>query len=93
MATSKKKPAAKKAAKPAAKKKAAPATAAAGKRVTYTRVRLAEPATARRPQEGSNRTKVLAALRKRKEASLDQLSTDCGFDVRSYMHKLVEVPT
>lgn len=94
--TPKAKPAAKKAgATPAAAKKSAvkaskPA-AKAGGRAVYTRVRLAEPATLRRPQESSKRTVVLNALRKRKEATLEQLSADCGFDVRSFMHKLVEV--
>lgn len=102
MATTKKKPAAKKAApakktKPtpkAAKKptpKASKPAAKASGRVVYTRVRLSEPATPRRPQANSKRSVVLAALRKRKEATLDQLSTDVGFDVRAYMHKLVEV--
>jgi hypothetical protein len=93
-APAKKGAAAKKAAPPAKKgTKAAPPVAAkkgtkaapakAGRHNTYTHVRIAEPTTPRRPQEGSQRNKVLQALRSRKDTTIDQLSTDCGFDVRT----------
>lgn len=87
------KPAAKKAsAQPAAKKAPAPRGS------TYDWVKLGQPSIPRRPQEGSVRTQVLNQLRthvdpkgKGVPVSLEQLSKECGFDVRPYVHKLVAV--
>lgn len=70
-------------------KKAAPAKS--GKRAVYERVRLTEPDTPRRPQETSQRFKVLAALRRRKQCTVDQLSDDVGFNARAFVHKLAAV--
>lgn len=55
------------------------------------RVLIAVPKIPRRPQEGSNRTKVLEALKKRKDATLEKLSEDVGFDARSYVSQLVRL--
>ena len=95
-ATAKKVPAKKAAAKKVAAKKGAPAKkapaakkAATPRHNVYEKVKLTEPDTTRRPQEGSNRSLVLKALQKRKAATIDQLSDDVGFNARSYVHKLV----
>ncbi len=79
---------------PAAAKKAK-AAPAAGRQNVYSHVKLTEPDVARRPQPGSKRTEVLTALRKRfevkgtKSVAIDDLNTDCGFNTRSFVHKLV----
>lgn len=86
-------PAAKKQRKaPAAKKparKVAAPSAKTGRRAVYNRVKFTEPDVPRRPQEGSQRHKVLEALKKRKVANIDKLSEDVGFNARSFVHKLV----
>lgn len=69
-----------KAARPKAKKEA---------REVYSKVKFTEPDTTRRPQEGSMRTKVLNALKKRRSATIEQLSEDVKFDARPFVHKLV----
>ena len=56
----------------------------AGAKITYKDA----PEGAHRPQEGSNRTKVLTALRKRKSVTMEKLSEDVGFDCRAYVAKL-----
>lgn len=91
-------PAKKTPAAPAKKTPAAPAkkAPAAPRSSTYSWVKLGEPSIPRRPQEGSQRTAVLNQLRTHVDAkgrgvpvSLDQLSKECGFNVRPYVHKLV----
>lgn len=72
--------------KKAAKKAA---TNGAGRHPAYTKVRFTEPTVPRRPQAESMRTRVLEALRKRKTATVEQLSEDVKFNSRGFVHKLV----
>lgn len=92
----KKAPAKKTAAKKVAAKKSAAKKAPAGERkartATYTKVRFVDLSNEnRRPQADSKRSMVLAALKKRKTATLEQLTADVEFDVRPYVHKMVAV--
>lgn len=68
-----------------AKKPAAPV------RNVYERIRFTEPDMPRRPHADSMRRKVLEAIRKRGEATIEQLTKDVGFNARAYVHKLAAV--